>query len=64
MSNFYQLGFQDGVSSLIESLINFNDHLIFIAVLILVFIFYMLVNILKINLINLKFFESHTLEFI
>jgi len=64
MSNFFQLRFQDRRSIFIRSIIEFNDHLIFIALLILSFILYILIVILYYNYINLVFFENHNLEFI
>jgi len=64
MSRFFRLRFQDRVSIFIHSIIEFNDHLIFIALLILSFIIYILVITLVYNHVNLLFFESHILEFI
>lgn len=64
MFRSYQTNFQDRRSIFIRSIVEFNDHLIFIALLILSFILYILIYTLKFRSLNLIFFENHKLEFI
>jgi cytochrome c oxidase subunit 2 len=58
------LGFQDGVSPLIEQLIFFHDHIIIILVLILSLVGYIILRIVFNKNINRSLLENQTLEIV
>lgn len=58
------LGFQDGVSPLIEQLIFFHDHIIIILTLIITLVGYILLRIISNKNINRSLLENQTLEIV
>ncbi|RXG73094.1 cytochrome c oxidase subunit 1 [Armadillidium vulgare] len=60
----WDLGFQDGVSPLIEQLIFFHDHIIIILVLILSLVGYIILRIVFNKNINRSLLENQTLEIV
>lgn len=58
------MGFQDGVSPLIEQLIFFHDHIIIILVLILSLVGYIILRIVFNKNINRSLLENQTLEIV
>lgn len=62
MALWNRLGFQNGVSPLIEQLIFFHDHTIVVLILIVSIVSYILVSVLFNSLINRSLLESQTIE--
>uniref|UniRef100_A0A1Z2RPD0 Cytochrome c oxidase subunit 2 n=7 Tax=Aphis TaxID=80764 RepID=A0A1Z2RPD0_9HEMI len=59
-----KLSFQNSNSPLMEQLIFFHDHTIFIIIMIMTTITYMMLFIMKNNFINIKISENQMIEFI
>nr|AAO85815.1 cytochrome c oxidase subunit II [Euschizaphis sp. CDvD-2003-1] len=59
-----KLSFQNSNSPLMEQLIFFHDHTIFIIIMIMMMITYMMIFILKNKFINIKISENQMIEFI
>nr|YP_009045914.2 cytochrome c oxidase subunit II [Myomenippe fornasinii] len=64
MATWAYLGLQDGASPLMEQLIFFHDHIMFIIILIITFVGYMLSTVLLNSFINRFMLEHQTIEII
>nr|ASU53205.1 cytochrome oxidase subunit II [Periphyllus sp. ZMIOZ 23237]ASU53342.1 cytochrome oxidase subunit II [Periphyllus sp. ZMIOZ 32198-1] len=62
--SWMKLSFQNSNSPLMEQLIFFHDHTIFIILMIMFMITYMMMFIMKNNFINIKILENQMIEFI
>nr|QJW34308.1 cytochrome c oxidase subunit II [Schoutedenia ralumensis] len=61
---WFKLTFQNSNSPLMEQLIFFHDHTIFIIMMIMLMISYMMIFIMKNKFINIKIKENQSIEFI
>uniref|UniRef100_A0A1L1YMI1 Cytochrome c oxidase subunit 2 n=2 Tax=Eucallipterus tiliae TaxID=527681 RepID=A0A1L1YMI1_9HEMI len=59
-----KMNFQNSNSPLMEQLIFFHDHTIFIVMMIMIMITYMMIFIIKNKFINIKISENQMIEFI
>nr|UNP24626.1 cytochrome oxidase subunit II [Aphis craccivora] len=64
MMTWLKLSFQNSNSPLMEQLIFFHDHTIFIIIMIMTTITYMMLFIMKNKFINIKISENQMIEFI
>nr|QHN89263.1 cytochrome c oxidase subunit II [Aphis aurantii]WCJ52977.1 cytochrome c oxidase subunit 2 [Aphis aurantii] len=64
MMTWLKLSFQNSNSPLMEQLIFFHDHTIFIIIMIMSMITYMMLFIMKNKFINIKISENQMIEFI
>nr|AAO59398.1 cytochrome oxidase subunit 2 [Geoica sp. 'M Wink 18450'] len=64
MMSWMKLSFQNSNSPLMEQLIFFHDHTIFIIMMIMFMISYMMIFIIKNKFINIKISENQLIEFI
>nr|AGJ84200.1 cytochrome c oxidase subunit II [Pachypappa sp. 23211] len=62
--SWFKLNFQNSNSPLMEQLIFFHDHTIFITIMIMMMITYMMMFIIKNKNINIKISENQFIEFI
>nr|YP_009434607.1 cytochrome c oxidase subunit II [Melaphis rhois]ATE90571.1 cytochrome c oxidase subunit II [Melaphis rhois] len=62
--SWMKLNFQNSNSPLMEQLIFFHDHTIFIILMIMFMISYMMIFIIKNKFINIKILENQMIEFI
>nr|YP_009400297.1 cytochrome c oxidase subunit II [Meitanaphis elongallis]YP_009773266.1 cytochrome c oxidase subunit II [Meitanaphis microgallis]ARW70355.1 cytochrome c oxidase subunit II [Meitanaphis elongallis]QIZ12427.1 cytochrome c oxidase subunit II [Meitanaphis microgallis] len=62
--SWMKLNFQNSNSPLMEQLIFFHDHTIFIILMIMFMISYMMIFIIKNKFINIKILENQLIEFI
>nr|AEF13166.1 cytochrome oxidase subunit II [Hormaphis similibetulae] len=62
--NWMKLNFQNSNSPLMEQLIFFHDHTIFIILMIMIIITYMMMFIIKTQFINIKIMENQMIEII
>nr|AAY55979.1 cytochrome c oxidase subunit II [Prociphilus caryae] len=62
--SWFKLNFQNSNSPLMEQLIFFHDHTIFITIMIMMMITYMMTFIIKNKNINIKISENQFIEFI
>nr|AEF13165.1 cytochrome oxidase subunit II [Hormaphis similibetulae]AGP50175.1 cytochrome c oxidase subunit II [Hormaphis similibetulae] len=62
--NWMKLNFQNSNSPLMEQLIFFHDHTIFIILMIMIIITYMMMFIIKTKFINIKIMENQMIEII
>nr|WCJ52964.1 cytochrome c oxidase subunit 2 [Greenidea ficicola] len=64
MMTWFKFSFQNSNSPLMEQLIFFHDHTIFIILMIMFMITYMMIFIMKNKFINIKIKENQLIEFI
>nr|QJQ72492.1 cytochrome c oxidase subunit II [Gerres decacanthus] len=64
MAHPSQLGFQDAASPVMEELLHFHDHAMMIILLISVFVFYIILNMVTSKLTNLNLLDSQEIEIV
>nr|QJT78391.1 cytochrome c oxidase subunit II [Yamatocallis sauteri] len=62
--SWFKLNFQNSNSPLMEQLIFFHDHTIFIILMVMILISYLMIFIIINNFINIKISENQMIEFI